>query len=331
MIFKDPWILFFIPIILAGVYILKRRQHNVSIRFPSKTIVNSLSSSWKVRCRQLPLLMRYAVLILFLIALAGPRAVLEETVTQSEGIDIVLAIDASGSMAAEDFKVDGQRKNRLTVVKEVVADFIKQRKTDQIGLIAFAGLAHTVCPLTTDYSWLNANLERIDLGIIQDGTAIGSAMASSVGRLKQSKAKSRVVILLTDGINNAGDIDPLMAARTAETFGIKIYTIGAGAKGYAPYPAQDFFGRKVYQNVRVDIDEKTLKEIAEMTNGKYFRATDTESLKAIYKEIDALEKTEIEQIGYMEHEELFDKVLLVALLFLVFEIILTNTVLLKIP
>jgi Ca-activated chloride channel family protein len=257
--------------------------------------------------------------------------VLEETIFKTEGIDIVLTIDASGSMAAEDFKKDGKRQNRLAIVKDVVQEFVDQRQNDRIGLVAFGGVAYTVCPLTTDYSWLSKNLERITLGLIEDGTAIGSGIASSVARLRSSEAKSKVIVLLTDGIHNAGKLNPLEAARVAESLGIKIYTIGAGTKGYAPFPATDFFGRTVYQNILIEIDEKTLQEIAKITGGQYFRATDTESLRQIYKEIDALEKTKIEQVGFLEYEELFHWFLLVALIFLLMQILLEQTVFLKVP
>ncbi len=234
-------------------------------------------------------------------------------------------------MAAEDFTVGGRRYNRLDVVKDVVREFIAGRGVDRIGLVTFAALAYTVCPLTTDYAWLTTNLERIRLGMITDGTAIGSAVNSSLTRLKNSEAKSKVIILLTDGVNNAGEIDPLTAARAARALGVRIYTIGAGTKGFAPFPARDVFGRKVYQQVRIDIDEKLLEGIAQVTGGKYFRATDTESLRSIYQAIDALEKTRIKQAGYFEYDELFSRVLLVALMALLIELVLSSTVLLKIP
>jgi Ca-activated chloride channel family protein len=198
-------------------------------------------------------------------------------------------------------------------------------------LIAFAALAYTVSPLTTDYDWLAENLERIKLGIIKDGTAIGSAISSSLSRLKDSEAKSKVVILLTDGINNAGKIDPIKASQAAKAMGIKIYTIGAGSKGYVPFPARDIFGRHVYQNVRIELDEKTLKEIADTTGGQYFRAQDEESLRMIYKEIDNLEKTEIEKTGFKEYKQLFIGFLLIALLMIATEIILSNSLFMKMP
>lgn len=331
MVFKDPRILLFIPVVLIVLYFLVRRQRPVNIRFSSKELVAGLPVSWKIRFRHLPAILRAIALALFLAALAGPRAVLKQTLHESEGIDIVLAIDASGSMAAEDFAIGGQRYNRLDVVKNVVREFIDHRSGDRIGLVTFAALAYTVCPLTTDYAWLTINLERIRLGMITDGTAIGSAINSSLTRFKNSEAKNKVIILLTDGVNNAGEIDPLTAARAAQALGVKIYTIGAGTQGFAPFPVQDVFGRKVYQQVRIDIDEKLLQGIAQVTGGKYFRATDTESLRTIYSVIDTLEKTRIEQTGYFEYDELFTRVLLAALMILVIEFVLSNTLLLKMP
>lgn len=331
MVFKDPWILLFIPVVLIVLYFLVRRQRPVNIRFPSKELAAGLPVSWKIRFRHLPSILRAIALALFLVALAGPRAVLKQTLHESEGVDIVLAIDASGSMAAEDFAIGGQRYNRLDVVKNVVREFIDHRSGDRIGLVTFAALAYTVCPLTTDYAWLTTNLERIRLGMITDGTAIGSAINSSLTRFKNSEAKSKVIILLTDGVNNAGEIDPLTAARAAQALGVKIYAIGAGTQGFAPFPVQDVFGRKVYQQVRIDIDEKLLQGIAQVTGGKYFRATDTESLRTIYSVIDTLEKTRIEQAGYFEYDELFTRVLLAALMILVIEFVLSNTLLLRMP
>jgi len=285
----------------------------------------------EIRFQNITYYLRLLAVALFILGLAGPRTVLEETVHETEGIDIVLTIDSSGSMAAEDFIVRGQRINRLDIVKQVVEEFIKERKNDRLGLVTFARLAYTVSPLTTDHSWLLTNLERVKLGLIQDGTAIGSAIASSVARLKNSDAKSKVIILLTDGVNNAGKMDPVDAARIAEAFHIKIYTIGAGTKGRVPFPSRDLFGRKDYQNVLIELDEKMLSEVAEITGGKYFRATDTESLRSIYNEIDALEKIKIEEQGYREYKELFQYFLLSALVMLCLEVILNHTLFLRIP
>jgi Ca-activated chloride channel family protein len=331
MLFKDPWIILLIPPVLALVIFLNRRQKTTSFQFSSVAIASSLKPTWKVRFHQTPYILRLLAITLFLIALAGPRSVLEETVHKTEGIDIVLAIDSSGSMAAEDFVVQGKRVNRLDIVKEVVEGFIDERKNDRLGLVTFAALAYTVSPLTTDHSWLTENLKHVRLGLITDGTAIGSAIVSSVARLENSDAKSKVVILLTDGVNNAGKIDPVEAARVAKAFGVKIYTIGAGTKGAVPFPMRDPWGRTVYQNVLIEIDEKMLQEVADTTGGKYFRATDTESLQGIYKEIDALEKIKIEEYGYKEYQELFGYVLIAALLILCLEVVLANTILLKVP
>ena len=331
MFFKTPWVLIFIPFVLGLLIFVKNRQKPPSLRFSDTRLLSSLGPSWKIRFQSSLRFFRFLAVVLFLTALAGPRSVLEETIHKTEGIDIVLAIDASGSMAAEDFKIDTERLNRLEIVKKVVKDFIGGRKSDRLGLIAFGKYAYTVSPLTTDYAWLKENLERVALGIIPDGTAVGSAIASCVSRLKNSDAKSKIIILLTDGVNNAGKIDPLAAARIAQSYGIKIYTIGAGSKGPVPFPAFDLFGRKIYQTVLVDLDEGMLKKIAGTTGGQYFRATDTESLKKIYGQIDEMEKTKIEEQGYREYKELFDKFLYAALIFLLIEIILGKTVFLKIP
>ena len=331
MNFKDPWILFLTALIVAGIFWYHRRSKPPVLRFSSLSLFQGGRLTWRNHLSELPFWIRCMLLVLFGIALAGPRLVNQETEIQAEGIDIVLAIDASGSMAGEDFVINQKRMNRLAIVKEVVKEFIAGRHADRIGLVAFGGEAYTVCPLTTDYNWLITNLERVELGIIADGTAVGSAIASATARLKNSTAKSKVIILLTDGINNAGKIDPLTAAGAAGTLGIKIYTIGAGTKGYVPFPVKDFFGRTMYQKVLIDIDEKTLSEIAKVTSGQYFRATDTESLRQIYKEIDLMEKVRIEEKGYVEYTQLFGYVLLAALILLLVEILLSRTVLLKIP
>ena len=270
-------------------------------------------------------------MILLLIALAGPRKMLAQSKLTSEGIDIVLALDVSGSMSAEDYVINGQRISRLDIIKSTVEDFIKQRNDDRIGLIVFGSQAYTVCPLTTDHEWLLENLRQVRVGLIEDATAIGSGIATSLLRLKNSKAKSRIIVLLTDGVNNSGKIDPLTAAKTAQALGIKIYTIGAGTTGIVPFPVTDQFGNKHYEQAQFDLDEDTLKKIAVMTGGEYFRAADTESLRNIYAQIDKLEKTKIEEKGYKQYEPLFWYFVDAALGLLALEIILTNTVFLKIP
>jgi len=331
MVFKTPIFLILIPFVLVLLFFIKRKQQWATFRFPSSDTILILPRTWRTKLRDTPFYLRLASILLFVFALAGPRLVLEETYYATEGIDIVLAIDTSGSMAAEDFEIKGKRSNRLEVVKGVVSEFISKRKNDRIGLIAFSALAYTVSPLTTDYSWLKANLERTKLGLIEDGTAIGSAIASSLSRLRKSDAESKIIILLTDGMNNAGKIDPITAAKMSEALGIRIYTIGAGTKGFAPFPVKDIWGRTVYRKVKIDVDENTLTEIARITGGKFFRATDTNSLREIYKEIDQLEKTEMEQFHYKQYKELFGYFLFAGLLILVLGWILDNTLFLRLP
>jgi Ca-activated chloride channel homolog len=331
MEFRTPLLLLLIPILWLALILARARRKETSFTFSSLGLFNGLTGTWRTRFREIPFVLRLIVVMLFIIALAGPRRPLEESVSTAEGIDIVLLLDASTSMAAEDFTINGQRTNRLQVVKNVVRDFISKRVHDRVGLVVFAARPYVACPLTTDHSWLEANLDRVDFGLIEDGTAIGSAIASGANRLRDVKAKSKIMVLLTDGINNAGKIDPMAAAGAAKALGVRVYTIGAGSRGPVPYPTVNLFGQRAYQNVQIDIDEDTLKKIAESTGGQYFRATDTESLKAIYDQIDKLEKVKIEEQGYRQYEEYFDKVLLAALLVLILEVVLGKTVFLKIP
>jgi Ca-activated chloride channel family protein len=275
--------------------------------------------------------LRVAVLILTILALARPQFGRAESRYRGEGIDIMLAVDISGSMLAEDFTVDGERANRLEAVKDVVKEFIEDRPNDRVGLVLFGARPYTQCPLTLDHGWLLQNLERAQIGMIEDGTAIGTALATAAGRLKSSEAKSKVIILLTDGQNNAGKVSPLTAADATAALGFKAYTIGAGTRGLAPYPARDLFGNIVYQPVQVDIDEDTLKAIADKTGGKYFRATDTASLQKIYEDIDRLERTEFEAPRYLDYDEWYPWLLLPAVLLLGVELSLSQTVLRKLP
>ena len=329
--FKTPALLLLLPFLLGLLWLFNKRQEKPAITFSAVSLVIGLNKSWRLRLSFLPFLLQAIILTLLVIALAGPQRLLSETLVNDEGIDIVLALDVSGSMAAEDFTINGQRLNRLEVIKSVVKDFIKERKFDQLGLIAFGARAYTICPLTLDHDWLLTNLERVKLGIVEDGTAIGSGISSSLIRLKKSKAKSKVIILLTDGMNNAGKVDPSAAAAAAQAMGVKIYTIGAGTKGLAPFPMPDFFGKKMYQQVQIDIDEQMLTQIATDTGGRYFRATDTDSLKDIYKQIDSLEKSKIEQRGFKQYEPLYGMFLTAAFMLLVIYLVLINTYFLKVP
>jgi len=239
-----------------------------------------------------------------IVALARPQQGRTLTHIEASGIDIMLALDVSKSMLAEDFTIGGQRANRLEAVKQVTEKFIQGRPNDRIGIVAFAGRPYLVSPLTLDHDWLLQNLERIRIGLVEDGTAIGSAIASASNRLKDRESKSRIVVLLTDGDNNAGKVSPSTAAEAAKALGIKVYAIGAGTKGYAPYPMQ-VLGRTTYQNVKVEMNEDALKEIAKITEASFFRATDSKSLGEIFEEIDKLERTTMQMSHFKEVRELF--------------------------
>jgi Ca-activated chloride channel family protein len=330
-IFKDPvvfWLILLVPLI---VFVEKRRRSGSSFLFSSGELVKDLKPTARMRFGKFIIVLRAVSILLMIIALARPQAMLESSKAVSEGVDIVLAIDTSTSMLAEDFRLGNKRINRFDLVREVVKDFIKKRKDDRIGMIAFAARAYTVCPLTTDYAWLNENLDRVRVGMMEDATAVGSAIASSINRLRTSKTKSKVIILLTDGVNNAGNISPIIAAEAAKALKIKIYTVGVGTKGLSPYPMKDFYGRIVYRNIPIEIDEESLKKIAELTGGKYYLASDAEKMRRIYDEINRLEKSNIEHFGYREYSELFPYFLIPALILLAIEIFLSNTIFLKVP
>jgi Ca-activated chloride channel family protein len=313
---------------LAKILDGKRR---CSFRFSNLNLLEDTTPSIKIRLNRNLIFLRAIGLFLFIFALARPQSAIEETKIHVEGIDIALAVDVSSSMRAMDFEIDGKRVDRLEVVKKAVKDFVKKRPDDKIGLIAFAEYAYTVCPLTLDHDWLEKNLERAKIGMIADGTAIGTAISASLNRLKDTPSKEKIIVLLTDGRNNAGRISPKVAAEASKTLGVRIYTIGAGTRGLAPYPVKDMFGNTVLQPVEIEIDEDLLKGIANETDGMYFRATDTESLEDIYNEIDKLEKTPMEETGYNIYKELFGYFLIPGLLFLLLEVFLRNTVLRRMP
>lgn len=331
MIFRDPLFLVFLLVIPPLIYVYFRSRGTNQVAFPSLEALKKIKPSFAQRYRHILIILRSTAIVLFVIALARPQYGNKQTKVTTEGIDIVLAVDVSGSMLAEDFEIAGRRYNRLHVVKQVVKDFIIKRTNDRIGLVVFAGRPYTQCPMTLDYGMLLQLLDKVEIGMVEDGTAIGSALGSSIERLKNTKAKSKVIILLTDGRNNSGEIDPFTAAEIARTFGIKIYAIGAGTKGLAPFPAFDIFGNKVMKQVKVDIDDDALREIAKITDGNYYRATDTESLKEIYGQIDKLEKTESDVTQYTEYNELFRYFLLSAFGLLFVELGLAKTKLRKIP
>jgi len=268
---------------------------------------------------------------LMIIGLARPQRGHSRTEVTANGIDIVLALDVSGSMQALDFEIDNQRLNRIEVVKSVVSKFIEERPDDRIGLMAFAGAPYLVSPLTLDHDWLQQNLERVNIGGVDDGTAIGSAIAASVNRLRTTPAKSKVVILLTDGMNNTGKISPLAAAEAAKALGVKIYTIGVGVRGKAPIPVKDELGNLHMIMAKVDVDEKTLQAVADTTGGKFYRATDTNSLQRIYEQINALERTPQTVQKFERYEELYPWALIPSLAILGVSTLLQQTRLRRLP
>jgi len=328
MHFASPYYLWLLTLLvpMIGYYVWRMLQGGAAIRISSVAGVVRAPKTVRYYLRHLPFALRAAAFALLVVALARPQDVEQNVRTNTEGIDIMLAIDVSGSMLARDFKPD-----RITAAKEVAGSFIADRYGDRIGLVAFAGEAFTQSPLTTDQSTLQTLLARIRSGLIEDGTAIGNGLATAINRLRESEAKSKVIILLTDGVNNRGEIAPLTAAEIAKAQGIRVYTIGVGTEGMAPYPAIDMFGNITFVNQKVEIDEKTLTAISDMTGGKYFRATDKAKLKAIYDEINQLEKSKVEVTEHVSYHELYLAWVLAALGLLLAEFLLANLVLKRIP
>ncbi len=326
----DPWLLL-VALALPLIVRWRRRQRVATLRYPLVAAVRAVGPGWRARWQWILPLMRLAAFALIVVALARPQMGKAASKLYTEGIDIMLAVDVSGSMLAEDFTVDGKRSSRLDAVKSVVRSFLGKRDSDRVGLVLFAGRPYTQCPLTLDHGWLLQNLERAKVGMIEDGTAVGSALATATNRLEASDAKSKIVILLTDGQSNAGKVTPLTAAEAAKTLGYKVYTVGAGTRGLAPYPDTDLFGNRVYRPMQVDVDEQTLQKIAERTGGRYYRATDTASLEKIYDEIDQLEKTTHEGLQYLEYNELYVWLVIPALALLAGEAVLAETWLRVLP
>ncbi|HDQ44433.1 MAG TPA: VWA domain-containing protein [bacterium] len=326
--FADPWFLCLFAVIppIVWIYIRRQRKGGATLRFSHLGFVKDIRHRGWIHARHLLLVLRILAIALLILAFARPQSGIRGEEILTEGVDIMLVLDLSTSMLAEDIK-----PNRIEAVKEVAADFVRQRGNDRIGLVVFAREAYTQCPLTIDYGILIRFLQELKTGMIEDGTAIGMGLAAAVNRLRSSSAKSKVIILLTDGENNAGEIDPITAAQMAEAFGIKIYTVGASTHGTAMYPVQDPFFGKRYVPIQVDIDERPLRKIAELTGGMYFRATDRARLEEIYREIDRLEKTEIKVTEYTRYTELFFYFVAAALAILLVEIVLTHTRFRKIP
>lgn len=328
MTFAHPWAFLLLLLIPAVVWWLKRQHHQryPQLRMPTLAAVEHITS-WRARLRTLLPWLRGIALIALVIALARPQLTLQEESITAEGIDIVLAMDLSSSMLAQDFK-----PNRLEASKQVAIDFVEKRPYDRISIVAFAGEAFTQCPLTTDHDIVRTFIGALACGALEDGTAIGQGLATAVNRVKESETASKIIILLTDGVNNAGYLPPDMAADIAKEFGIRVYTIGVGSEGEAITPvSKDRFGRYRYDIARVEIDEVLLQQIATKTNGRYFRATNQEELQGIYDLIDQLEKTEIETTVIKRYQEKFRWFAMFAAFCLLLEMTMRYTVLRSIP
>lgn len=303
----------------------------VAVRLPSTDDAIHVGAKPRSRAGRFLAFVGLLSFALLIIAFARPRHGKGSTDVEASGIDIVLTLDVSGSMEALDFKLEGKPVNRLEVVKNVVGKFVGQRPNDKLGMVAFAGRPYLVSPLTMDHEFLGKRLADVKMHQVEDGTAIGSAIASSVDHLRNSSAKSRIIILLTDGVNNAGAVNPLTAAEAAKALGMKIYTIGTGIRGEAPVPVQDAFGRTHLQTVKVEIDEEMLRQVSEATGGQSFRATDTDSLEKIYDSINQLEKTTRKLKKYQQYDELYLWLLIPSLCFLLLELILSQTRFRRLP
>ena len=327
IVFANPEYLYLLLVLIPMIvwYIFKQKDANATIQFSSLKGFANAPKTYKFYLRHFLFVLRIIAIGLLIIVLARPQTVKRWENVQTEGIDIVLALDISSSMLAQDFK-----PNRLEASKDIAIEFISGRPLDRMGLVVFSRESFTQCPLTTDRAVLINLFKDIKSGIIEDGTAIGLGLANAINRLKDSDALSKVIILLTDGENNAGEIDPITAAEIASTFGIRVYTVGVGSYGMAPYPFQTPFGIQ-YQQVEVKIDEETLKKISEITKGKYFRATNNQKLKHIYKEIDKLEKSKIEVKEFSRRQEEYLIFALFAALAVILELLLRYTLLRNIP
>jgi Ca-activated chloride channel homolog len=332
MSFYYPWFLPCIPFIFLIGYVIKNKRRYYGFRFSS---INPCpkSSSLRVRAASNLVYLRCAVLSLLILAAARPQTPIDESLKRSNAVDIILAVDVSESMRAEDMGAGDKRKNRIDAVKEALSGFIFSRKNDRIAMVIFATKAFIASPPTFNHAWLLKRVKALEIGIIEGRqTAIGSGLAVSLNRLKNSNAKSKIIILLTDGRNNAGDVSPETAAGMANALDVKVYTIGVGSFGSALLPVFDKSGKIAgYDSVKVDIDEPLLRRIAEDTHARYFRVTDMASLKGVYKEIDRMERSHIEEKAYDDYNELFGWFLIAGLLLLLFEMVLANTFLRRIP
>ncbi|HZJ13414.1 MAG TPA: VWA domain-containing protein [Chthoniobacteraceae bacterium] len=330
--FAHPWLLLLLLLLPALALLGGARGQAPAVVYSSIAPLRALGRFRRARAGNVLLGLLLLGLALGIVALARPQLGRTVSRVQASGIDIMLAIDVSRSMLAEDLSIGNERANRLDAVKQVTEKFIESRPNDRIGILCFAGRPYLVSPLTLDHDWLLKNLERVRIGLVEDGTAIGSAIASAANRLKDKEAKSKIIVLLTDGDNNAGKVTPATAAEAAKALGIKVYTVGAGTRGYAPVPVQDrFSGRTFYQNIRVEVDEKTLREIATLTNAQYYRATDGKSLREIFEQIDKMEKSTVELDQYKQYRDLFPWFLGAGFAMIAFQAVLGETLWRRLP
>lgn len=325
MQFLNPYILLLlIALPLLAIYYIFAGRRGATLRVSAAS--GRAPRTLRYWLRHLPVVLRLMAIAAAIVALARPVEVHNQSETTTEGIDIVIAMDISSSMLARDFVPD-----RLTAAKQLATEFTSERTGDRISVVAFAGEAFTQCPLTSDQAAVGTMLSRLRSGVVDDGTAIGNGLATAINRLRESGAKSKVVVLMTDGINNRGQISPIMAAEIARDLGIKVYTIGVGSRDKAPMPAQDMFGNITYVMADVEIDEELLRDIASKTSGQYFRANDNEALRSIYQQINELEKSKVQVTNYTSYEEHFAYWLLLSLLLLAAEFIIARIVLNRLP
>ncbi|MCK4630668.1 MAG: VWA domain-containing protein [Bacteroidales bacterium] len=325
--FLNPGFLYLLFLLIPAIawYVLKNKTNQAGMKISALEDLISVPHTYKHYLQHIIFGFRVLAVALLIIALARPQSVDKWEDISTEGIDIVMSLDISSSMLARDFKPD-----RLEASKELATEFISGRSDDRMGLVVFSGESFTQCPLTTDHAVVINMMRDIQTGMIEDGTAIGMGLATAINRLKDSKAKSKVIILMTDGVNNMGEIAPVTAAEIAQSFNIRVYTIGVGSRGMAPYPVQTPYGRQ-YRNMEVEIDEEVLKDIAEITNGKYFRATDNDQLKQIYQEIDKLEKSKIDVKEFRKKSEEYLLFIIIAGVLLFIEVLVRNTLLKGLP
>jgi len=332
MTFGHPYLLFLLLLLPLAAWLRGKRGRPPAFVYSSTQLVRGILNVTKARSGGFLTFLRWLTLALCIVALAQPRLTKSETKVTASGVDIVVAIDMSGSMQSEDFEINGEPANRLVMAKDVLKKFIEKRPSDRIGLVAFATQAYIAAPMTLDHDFLLKNLERLQIGTIDESqTAIGSGLSTAINRLRDLKSKSKIVILMTDGQNNAGKIERMTAAEAAQTLNVKVYTIGVGTRGMGKVPVF-MGGRKVgYRPQPVDIDEDTLQKIANMTKGKYYRADNSEKFKSIYAEIDKLEKTEAEVKKFAHHQELFAWLISPGLALLLLETLLRHTVFRRLP